>query len=502
MRKENRAHESSDKESVDVSKSTKIGIHSVRNLLGSRKQLDLFSDHDTRFSKEHGVPLQGKIERFGVDLSDFQMRVVEGILRGFSETNYKGNLTPLDSNSLIEEKFSGKTPNAYKYIDEVPRIKVTQAQLLEWSGINRGSMASVRRALMALEDLGVQQYCFYYDRIALDDNRNPIKSKNGWKMEEVNVVDTLFTIKTIRTEKTGRVQYYEITPSSVFLDQRESYFMLIPYNWRQEVRQLYGNKKTSSYLFRFLLFLRYQYEIKRRSKNEAPPYCIQLSSEEICIALKMPKSVYTRNPKRANQILDDAYSVAQSLGYLLDFERMDYCDKLMLNESKFYTPKSLSHTDSPSSKLLKAFYENKRKLDPATALPSGADFAKEAHEFEKILSERSFDEVKKAIEWAFKKRFWCARVSTPMKLRKTCSELVMEMRADQLGSKANRAEANRKLSERVSEQSDLFIPEKEGLVIHSGGQGKPELLRYDNDRFEDMLKRVLKKRGMSISELS
>ncbi|WP_226988463.1 hypothetical protein [Candidatus Protochlamydia sp. R18] len=50
------------------------------------------------------------------------------------------------------------------------------------------------------------------------------------------------------------MEYYEIIPSSIFLDQTESNFMLIPYNCREKVRSVVGSRKASSYTFRFLLF--------------------------------------------------------------------------------------------------------------------------------------------------------------------------------------------------------------------------------------------------------
>ena len=54
---------------------------------------------------------------------------------------------------------------------------------------------------------------------------------------------------------------YEIIPNPIFLDQRETYCMLIPSNWRDEVQTLVGKKKTSFYTFMFLVFLRYAFEL-------------------------------------------------------------------------------------------------------------------------------------------------------------------------------------------------------------------------------------------------
>ena len=77
---------------------TQIGLHSVRNMLGSEMQLSLFSDYTIEnLSSSSGVKLDGKIERFGIDLTDIQSKIMEGILRGFTETNYRGNIEPRDT---------------------------------------------------------------------------------------------------------------------------------------------------------------------------------------------------------------------------------------------------------------------------------------------------------------------------------------------------------------------------------------------------------------------
>merc|ERR1712060_347156 len=115
----------------------------------------------------------------------------------------------------------------------------SQSELLEWAGINKQSIASWSRAVEAIQELGRKQYCFYYDRLVLDQEGTPIKEKNNrWAKEEVFSVDTLFSIKEVREKESGSLKYYEIMPSSIFLDQRESYFMFIPLNWREEVKKL------------------------------------------------------------------------------------------------------------------------------------------------------------------------------------------------------------------------------------------------------------------------
>ena len=82
---------------------TQIGMHSVRNLLGEQKQLSLFSDHDKEFSNKYGLKLEGSIDRFGVHISEMESRVMEGVLHGFTETQYMGNIEPKTKQEVAAE---------------------------------------------------------------------------------------------------------------------------------------------------------------------------------------------------------------------------------------------------------------------------------------------------------------------------------------------------------------------------------------------------------------
>jgi hypothetical protein len=203
-----------DHERMEVQEqTTMIGLNSVKNLIGHEYQLNLFSEHSIEsFIRAYGVKLTGKIDRFGIDLNETQSRVMEGILRGLSETNYKGNVEPKNKTQLIHDRYGfGDLPSTYKYVKEIPCLRATQSQILAWAEVNKNSIAEKERAVEALRELGTTQYCFYYDRLALDENGMPEKDKEGkWKKEEVMAVDTLFVIKEVRDQREGRLEYYPL----------------------------------------------------------------------------------------------------------------------------------------------------------------------------------------------------------------------------------------------------------------------------------------------------
>lgn len=499
---------------------TQITLHSVRNMLGDQNQISLFSEHDKQFSDEFGFQLSGSIDRFGVDLTDMQARIVEGILRGFSETAYKGNAETKEKDQLADEKYSGKLPDSYKYIQEIPKLKATQTQILQWSGINQTSIACWARAVEAIGEIGTKQYCFYYDRLAFGEDGQPIRDKNGkWKKEEVIAVDSLFMIKEIREENSGTLQYYEITPSSIFLDQRETYFMLIPYNWREEVKALVGNKKASSYTFRFLLFLRYQYEIKRRqSKHQSIPFQVQWSSEEIAIAIKMPESIYKRKKKRMDEILNDAYTVAKRLGYLTDFERKSYKDILTLNHDKYFSPKDISLKKAIDAmnqsnenhefaiKLFDLFHDERKKLDSKHLIPSEMKIkGQQLTVFSSLLKQRNFEEIEKIIMWSCKKAFWCTRLSSPELLFKHFSEALSEYMVQYKPPKEEVIKINKKIALEIGNKiegkhkSNFAYEVLNKHVEIVSGIGQPFCLFYEDKEFQEKLLDALRKRGVKIS---
>ena len=336
---------------------TKMAIHTVIQFYGDNKQLSIFSDEKIEvFSGATGLNLTNRPTNYGVALNQTQSRVFEGILKAFTDTNYKGDeqknkdIAFKDVYSLTETsaKTLIKGDNApYKNIETIPVVKLTQAQVIDLSGYDlKAQKQSDKQHIMeALSFLATNQFCFYWIRLKTD-NGKPVKDKSGdYVKEEVMEVGTLLRIKTVR-DQTGILQYYEIQPSAPLLDQVNNYFLLVPNNWRDEVKQITG-KRASSYTYELLLWLRLQYEQIRRynkggGKNRKPkPFKINKSWEDMAIALRMPETMYKRNRPRSYKIIQEAYSVAIKLGYLVKVENNGALDILYLNERYYPKPGEL-----------------------------------------------------------------------------------------------------------------------------------------------------------------
>ena len=342
---------------VEVEKHTKIAIHTVSQFYGDNKQLSIFTDEKIdSFTDATGLNLTNRPQNYGVVLNQAQRNVFEGILKAFTDTNYKGD-EQKDKATALKEVYSDTKTSAetlvkgdnapYRNIETIPVVKLTQAQIIDLSGyeLNKQRQGDKQDVIEALSFLATNQFCFYWVRLKTE-NGKPVKDKNGdYVKEEVMEVGTLLRIKTVR-DQTGLLQYYEIQPSAPLLDQVNNYFLLVPNNWREEVKELTG-KRASSYTYELLLWLRLQYEQIRRfnkgggKKRKPKPFKISNRWEDVAIALKMPESMYKANRKRASKIIQEAYSVAIKLGYLVRVENNGATDILYLNEDYYPKPGEL-----------------------------------------------------------------------------------------------------------------------------------------------------------------
>ena len=207
-------------------KHTKISIHTVSQFYGDNKQLSLFSDEKIdAFSRATGLSITNRPDSYGVVLNQSQRRVLEGILKAFTDSNYKGD-EEIDKATYSSNIYPiNKIAGAYSNIDKIPVVRLTQAEIIKLSGHDRTQGDKVD-VVEAISFLATKQFCFYWVRLKTEKGK-PVKDKSGdYVKEEVMEVGSLFRIKTVRTEE-GVLQYYEIYPSAPLLDQVSNYFLLV-----------------------------------------------------------------------------------------------------------------------------------------------------------------------------------------------------------------------------------------------------------------------------------
>lgn len=415
---------------------TKIGLHAISNMF----EVDRLKNSTEMAAK------QNDIDCFGLNLSNTQMKVLEGILHGFTMEKYK--------TSSKKVTFAGETVN-------VPYIKVKQKQLLEWSKIDPRNPSQKTKAIDALDLFSKKMFYLEYDRLIRDDNRNPVKDKNNrYQKEKISTVGPIFFVRKIMNSKTNKVDYYEIGPSQIFFDEIDSHFLILPNNWREEVSHYLGNSKSIKYVNAFLIYLRAQFEIKRRYNRKLT---LSFPPEKIAKILNIPESIYVRKKKRMREILSKVYTIAKELNYLEDFMEGDETDTLILNNKKYIlnTRKEISSQpklkllDSPNMKeelkpeaevLFDFFHDTIRELDPSHINPNSLPKTTQIKSLNFLLNERPIEEIKKLISWGLKKPFWSSQIGTPGALRKNFSKAYREMLLD---SKTPSVAANRNIAENI-----------------------------------------------------
>lgn len=491
---------------------TQINVHSIQNILGREQQLDLFSDKEPILSKHPGIT------RLGVHLTDFELRVLEGVLQGFTRTRYKGNARPqklskrdLEAQSLIPQKYA----SPYKEITEIPNLVTSRREIMRWAGLDENSIGQSQRVVEALKKLASTPYCWFYTRLAYDENENPIRDSEGnWKKEEVIAIGSLFSMKFIRSEGGNKVEGLEIAPNPIFLDQKDKYFILIPNDWREEVQKLVGTKKTSASTFSFLLFLRLQYELKRRSSKEQKPYKIKWTPEKIATHINVPEVTRNRKKARMNSLLENAYEVAKKLGYLTDYERGETVDVLWLNEEKYQAPEvaeKIYHEEDKAKleqsltpqvhDLYRFIIEEKRRIDPKYKPPMGGPiYEASLQHLHALLKQRTLEEIQAVVSWGLRKPYWCQQIGSPAKLRKNFHAAYSEMSISK-NTDLNplRVKTNKQLVEQLLKSNALEVPTKVSIEVLNkhvevgNGLHQPSCIDYNAPDFQDQLQEAFKK---------
>ena len=334
-----------------------VGIHNMAQLFNEPRQRNLFSDNQiTAFMKSAGIyqadenNTQKKPPPPWLNVAE--TRVFFGLMKAFSDTQYMGTHQVEKLDEFKERGINVETQRArevmktpYRNINQIPVLQLTQADIIRLSGYD-SNMGDKQEVIKALGTLGMKQFAFFWKRLEKDEKGKPVKDKSGdFKREVVMEVGTYFRIKTIFQDNTNILKHYEISPSAVILDQVNdtyggTYYLIIPGNWNEEIKKLTGRRATP-YTYFFLLWLRMKFEEIRQfnnlQKNKAKkkPFVIKKSWEEIAQILYMPESMYKLNRKRAQEIIEKAYTIATRLGYLLRVENDGAVDVLYLNEEFF-----------------------------------------------------------------------------------------------------------------------------------------------------------------------
>jgi hypothetical protein len=319
----------------------KVGLHS--ELQKFEYGLRPISEKDT---KEYGV------EVIGLDLALPQDRAMFALQKLFNDTNYEGNIPGREMNSEIDN-------NKFKFKGYLPALKFTPSQYLEAFGVKKYETergfkeyggAERKWALDALLELAMKHFLFVYKRkYCLENNKGKkiqrtdrieviaplIKIMRGW--EALTKKEDILLSKGISTQATDKklkAIAIEIEPAPIMVQDINSYFLLKPANFFQEIKLKYPGTSKSTYLF--IDWLIAQAELKRRKRKSL---IIEENFETIAAHLRMNSYLKNKKITMIRQIMNNCYKRTKEFGYLLSHETIQgqtkELDRLVLNPEKF-----------------------------------------------------------------------------------------------------------------------------------------------------------------------
>ena len=303
--------------------------------------------------------------RIGFDIStDAQRKILFAVLRLMSEDDYQGSYK-VPNSQFLNREFENRTEpvkalssgfkvkatgteigGAYQNIPSTPILKITRGDLMREAGFDT-SGSDVSAFENGLKALGFQQNFVMWTRFKRDDKGRVIKKNGRTQFENVAQFSPVLNIRAVSDPTTNRIDYYEISPAPVFLDEisREygaingrGYFVLIPVGAYQEVSEAYRRRYpfrrglTPDKIQAFCYWLRLKVqEIQNRESNPLTKYnrerassterasVLRIGFRDLCQELRYNETTIVKQRKRISQTLLDGISVALDLGYLNDY---------------------------------------------------------------------------------------------------------------------------------------------------------------------------------------
>lgn len=322
--------------------------------------------------------------RIGFNITtDTERRVLFGFLKLLTDTNYRGTYQ-VPNSQVIKQEFGDKEKpvealtkgtktrtgteigGAYENIPSTPVVRITRDNIMRASGLDPESGSDRRDFSQAFSSLTIRQNFLMWTRIARDEKGRIIRDKNGrTKFELVSTFSPVLNANFVLDPTTKKLEYYEISPAPVFLDQisREyggpngGYFLLIPEGAYQEVSDAYHKRFPSRKgmippVIQALCFW-FRLKVQEGQNDERNPLSrrkfsgqIRISYFDLCRELDYGERSIKNNRKRISQTIDDGISVSLDLGYLTRASFDAVSDDYLFDLNLDYYPSRYSQGDS------------------------------------------------------------------------------------------------------------------------------------------------------------
>ena len=327
----------------------KVSKHFINQMLCyDKEEIGEISVKAEALANKTGVYLEKKIKSKGLILNSTQWKVLGAILKELTDTNYKGHklmstyealndkdLPPIYPTDKTGAFLYGSENSPYKNITAIPRLLITQSNLIRLAGYDPRKQSHRQNVVEALDYLRTHQCYFYWKRLKYKDGK-PVKNKDGeYVFEYVEELATVLRVNKI-TDNKRKLDYYEIEPSACLLDQHDKYFLLIPKELLDNIDKKI-KRKPSFYTILFLIWLYNEADNMRRYKKKDKT----VSLEELFIILNMPESLYKKKKKDAERKIQEAIMTASSLGYIKNISKDDGTLTFYFNKDFYPAPGKL-----------------------------------------------------------------------------------------------------------------------------------------------------------------
>jgi hypothetical protein len=333
-----------------------VAIHLEKSQFG-RTQPDPMSlttvIHDAEvLQKAH----ENNIELIGIDPSWNGFRAIAALQKAFTRQGYRPEPEFIDmiddeeiatTQGMVVRRIVRRVPNpmyndeinsirrAFKYKDGLPRLVYKSwTEYYEDFGVpkyetERGKVEYSGKikleAEAALASLVKNAFVWNYIRV-----RNP-KTPQEIREDVTAYAPLIAAVQVIRNEVTKELEYIEIIPSPVIVDQVSTHFLIYPSDLEDQVfRALNARGKGRPPRYQ-LLFVKWLY--LRAKENSLRPF--SNTYRELGRILRMDAWIETRQDKRVRDSLEKCFKVALNLNLVLKIDRSNDRFTFYLNPEKF-----------------------------------------------------------------------------------------------------------------------------------------------------------------------
>jgi hypothetical protein len=344
------------KEVKRIGKERQVAIHLEKSQFG-RTQPDPMSIMSVIHNTEVLEQVEANnIEIIGIDPSWNGFKAIAALQKAFTRQGYRPEPEFIEvafdeeiatSQGMVQRQGIRSVPNpmyndeintirrAFNFKEGLPRlIYKTWTEYYEDFGVpkyetERGKVEYNGKIKLEAEEslASLVKNAFVWNYIRV---RNP-KTAQEVREDVTAYAPLIAAVQMVRNEITKELEYIEIIPSPVMVDQVSTHFLIYPSDLEDQVFRALNAKGKGRPPRYQLLFVKWLY--LRAKENGVRPF--SNSYRELGRILRMDAWIETRQDKRVRDSLEKCFTVAINLNLVLSIERNNDRFTFYLNPEKF-----------------------------------------------------------------------------------------------------------------------------------------------------------------------